>query len=180
MTKKYTCLFLMFLLPGLLLLHGCGFQLRGTTAIPIQADSIYLQTRGARDIGEEVRLQLEMMEVRLVEQADEADYIVSVSGERLERHVLSVSPRTGKVEEYELVLGAELSVRDGATGKRLVTSERISAERDFLFDETAVVSGFEDQRLIREELARRVAYQILLRLQSVTTPDPGAATAATN
>lgn len=179
MTMKPIYIFILFLSAAIMQLQGCGFQLRGAAAIPIQADSIYLNTRGARDVGEEVRQQLRMMDIALTTKADEAEYVLNISRERMERRVLSVSPRTGKAQEYELTLSADINIRSGA-GKRLVTSETISAEREYLFDETAIVSDFEDQRLIREELSRQVAYQILLRLQSVTHQDPDAATAATN
>jgi LPS-assembly lipoprotein len=146
------------------LASGCGYQLRGTGGVALDAGSVYVQGRGS--VANEVKRQLELSGTATAATATDAEYVVRLSNERYDRNVLSVSPRTGKVEEYEVVLRADYSIAR-AGGVPLVENEQASAQRDYVFDETAVLGKFEEERQIRDDLAQQVAYQILLRLQTV-------------
>lgn len=151
-------------------LSGCGFQLRGAESIGVPVDSLYLDTAGGGQTGREVREQLQLTDVTLTDSAKAAKYVVRVKRERFLREVLSVSPRTGKVEEYELILGVSLSVA-ASDGRALITNELLTTSRDHPFDETAVLASNEEQRAIREELTQLIARQVLLRIQAVIRND---------
>ncbi len=93
-----------------LLLAACGFKLRGPESVGLPTDAVYLNIGGSGDIGREVEEQLQLTDVTLTETAKAADYIIRLSNHRYDREVLSVSPRTGKVQEYELILRTTLTI----------------------------------------------------------------------
>ena len=81
-----------------LTLSSCGFQLRGTGGITdVNLGSILLQASADSTIAAEVRSQLQMAEVELVQTTEQAELILSLDGEHFERTVLSVAPDSGKV-----------------------------------------------------------------------------------
>lgn len=148
-----------------LLITACGFQLRGSDSAGVPVDNLYLDIGGSGDIGREVREQLRLTDTNLTETAKESDYILRITNHQYNREVLSVSPRTGKVEEYELTLSVMVSVAT-PEGESLVSNERISATRDYVFDETAVIASGDEQQLLREEMTRQIANLALLRARS--------------
>ncbi len=164
MTNIKSLAFLLLL--ASLLVSGCGFHLRGADSVGIPAERLFLDTSGSGNTGREVEQQLKLTDVELTESASEADYILRVNNEDFRREVLSVSPRTGKVEEYELILSVAVSVATG-DGQSLLDDERVSSSRDYVFDEEAVIATGDEQQLIRDELTRLIAGQALLRARAV-------------
>lgn len=152
---------------ALALLAGCGFQLRGEReALSLQVRSMYLETGGAPLVATELREQLAMNEVKLVQDRAAAELLVSLSGERFATRVLSVDPETGKVREYELDYQARLSVRR-ADGRTLIDDQGIELQRDFTFDETAVLGKFGEESEIRLQMLREAADNVLRRLEAL-------------
>jgi LPS-assembly lipoprotein len=150
-----------------LLLSGCGFQLRGAGgATDVELGAVLVQSTGDSQIAAAVRAQLRVADVVLVENAAEAELILSLQGEHFDRTVLSVAPDTGKVEEYLLTLGINLSVtdRDAST---LLATERVSASRDYPFDENAALGMFSLEARIREDLSRQLASGIIRRVNAI-------------
>lgn len=156
----------LLLLLASLIVSGCGFHMRGADSVGIPAERVYLDTSGSGNTGREVEQQLKLTDVKLTESAEDADYILRVNNENFRREVLSVSPRTGKVEEYELILSVAVSVATG-DGQTLLDGERVSSSRDYVFDEDAVVAAGDEQQLIRDELTQLIAGQALLRARAV-------------
>ena len=148
-------------------LAGCGFHLRGSGPSTLDISSVYVDAGGARKLGEEVSAQLSSTGVTLPGSAEEAEYTLKLSNEREDRNLLTVSADTGKVEEYELIYAATMSVID-QDGTMLIKDQEVSARRDLTFDEGAVVGKFEEERTMQEDLRRRVAAGVLRRLNAVT------------
>ncbi|HSR63600.1 MAG TPA: LPS assembly lipoprotein LptE [Gammaproteobacteria bacterium] len=158
------------IIPVLLMLifvAGCGFQLRGSNLDELQRSNVYVQSSGANQIAGHVRQQLRYAGVNLIDDAGDADYLISLSDERFERNILSVSPRTGKVQEYELSYQSSLSVTD-RNGEKLVNNEPITAARDYVFDDGSVLGNFSQEGVLRNDIARHAASSVLRRLQAVT------------
>ncbi len=152
----------------LLTLSACGFQLRGTQQkTTMEMMKVYVATTTAQEVGTIVRAQLAGAGARAVASAVTAKYTLKLENENFTRTVLSVSAATGKVSEYQLALTVYMSVTD-ATGKELVTAEPIHLIRDYTFDEDAVLGKFEEEDVLRDELANQAAAQILRRLNDVT------------
>ncbi len=149
-----------------LLLHACGFHLRGSGPGALAVSSVHVDAGGARKLGEEVSAQLSGLGVALPATADAAEVVLKLGNERQERKVLTVSAQTGKVEEYELILSATMTVLD-AEGNILSKNQPVSARRDLTYDEAAVLGKFEEERILQEELRKQVAANVLRRLSAV-------------
>lgn len=155
------------LMVGLILaLSACGFHLRGSRPMKLQATKIFMEVRGARQIAAEVKRQLEINEVPVVTRQKDAEAILSLSNEQFDRRVLSVDPRTGKWREFELSYEVDLAISK-PDGEDLVKRDTLQISRDHSFDETAVVSKFEEEQQLREEMMRDAAETILRRLETI-------------
>ncbi len=147
---------------------ACGFQLRGSQMKGFADAVVYLDNKGASQLMEQVQLQLEGAGATITESPQQADYVLELSGERFERSVLSVSPVTGKVEEFLITYGAGMEVRK-PDGEALIGDERITLSRDYTLDEGAVLGAASEETVIREDLVFRTSSQVLRRLQAVTS-----------
>jgi LPS-assembly lipoprotein len=162
------------LMPGLvvaaflviLAASGCGFHFRGTGSVELQVAKVFVESQAADRISAEVKRQLDYSGVALASELGTADAIVRLGNERFDRRVLSVDPRTGKVREFELGYAVDLNVthRDG---RSLIDPDTVTLLRDHVFDETAAISEFEEENLLREEMKKDAAEAILRRLQTV-------------
>ncbi len=154
---------------ALAVLAGCGFHLRGSQTVALDFDKVFLQSDGADRLLPELRRQLAYGSVSVAKLRSRAQVVLNVSDEQLDRRVLSVDPITGKVREYELGYEVYVQVTDLA-GKELTRTQSVSFVRDYIFDETAVLGTYEQDRIIREELIRDAASAVLMRLQMLELP----------
>ena len=159
----YLVLILVFLLIGL---SACGFQLRGTNLQALQNASIFIQSSNASVLASEVKRQLLDVDITPVSSKSDADYIITLSNESFDRKVLSVSPTTGKVEEYEVTYAAMLKITspDESSNAR---AEPISARRDYTFDEGSVLGKFKEESVLKKDIIKQVAATALRRLRAV-------------
>ncbi len=153
---------LAFLLVGL---SACGFQLRGANQQVLQDVGIYIQSLGANILAAEVRQQLTDAGTEPVTSAVDADYIITLSNESFHSKVLSVSPTTGKAEEYEITYTATLEIVDKSEGVTTST-ESISAVRGFTFNQGAILGKIEEEAILKQDIAKQVAVSVLRRLRA--------------
>ncbi len=151
-------------------LNGCGFHLRGAQLESLKQSPVYLNAPGAAQVAAEVRKQLLIAEIPLATSADTADYVITLSNESFDRNILSISPQTGKVEEYQLSYQVIMSVT-GPEGQSLMKSERITAERDYAFDEAAALGAFEEDATLRKDISAYAALAVMRRLEAITRQD---------
>ncbi|MEM7026853.1 MAG: LPS assembly lipoprotein LptE [Pseudomonadota bacterium] len=147
-------------------LTACGFQLRGAQLSGFTASNIYVEQERAARLSEQVKLQLEGAGVKLMENPQDASYVISLKNENFERSVLSVSAATGKVEEYLITYTASMDASERG-GEQLVSNDVIKLSRDYAFDEGAVLGTFSEETVIREDLVFRASSQVLRRLQAL-------------
>ena len=156
----------LLLIHVLLLTTACGFHLRGSQTATINVDNIFINSSSAPALANEVKSQFNNAGTALATSSQNAAFIVTLKESRFEKSVLSVSATTGKVEEYQIVFQAKIDVMR-ADGTYIIENEKISAIRDFAFDENAVLGEFEEESIIQEDLIRRAASQVLRRLQAL-------------
>ncbi|RJQ47116.1 MAG: hypothetical protein C4528_05895 [Gammaproteobacteria bacterium] len=159
-----TIKFLIFGLIPALLLTACGFHLRGSMEQLSSLPALYLPA-GATGLAGELRSAARSSGARLVESREEAQAVVILGGETLERQVRSVGS-TGKVREFELVYTVSFEVQD-KDGKALSDAQTIRLTRDFVFDETQVLGKEAEETVLRQGLQRDAAGQILRRVQAL-------------
>lgn len=154
-----------YLLLMLAVVSGCGFQMRGSQSITTaNIPTLNLRSIAAVTLEKEVRSQLEMAGVAI---SPTADYSLSLVNETYERTVLSVSPNTGKAEEYLLTLNATMSLSKKDSGE-LLANELVTVSRDYLFDEDALLGKSSEEEVIRNNLRRQAAAEIIQRMNAVT------------
>ena len=91
------------LLPLLLslLLSSCGFQLRGS--LPLEKyPAVYLQGDKHSELLQQLGMQLERNQVKLLDSSDAGAAIFVLDSDSLQRRTLSLFPN-GQVAEYELI-----------------------------------------------------------------------------
>ena len=148
----------------LLLTTACGFHLRGSQTTKINVDNIFII--GGSALAEEVKSQFLNAGASFAASSQDASYVITLKESRFEKSVLSVSPTTGKVEEYQVVFQAKMdAIR--ADGTYIIENEKIMVIRDFAFDENAVLGEFSEESIIQEDLVRHAANQVLRRLQAL-------------
>jgi LPS-assembly lipoprotein len=144
---------------------GCGFQLRGSVGkIGPELSPIYLQ--GPDPYGpfmSQVRSGLRAARAEVANQPQQARAILDVTRADYQRRELSVGG-TGKVREYALTFIVEFDVK-GPKGKTLRPHQRIVVQRDYTFDVTAALGKADEETVLREDMYRDAAQQLLWRLE---------------
>jgi LPS-assembly lipoprotein len=148
-------------------LSACGFQLRGSNLDTLKNSHVFVKSNGADQLTVQVIKQLVFSDVPVINDPARADYIIELSHESFKRTVLSVSASTGKVEEYEIDYHAALTVK-GPGGKVLLHDDPVTAQRDFTFDPDAVLSKFDEEARLHDEMTQYAADSVLRKLQAIT------------
>jgi LPS-assembly lipoprotein len=145
---------------------GCGWHLRGTGANSLsqRIASIAVEDPGVYDVGVQVRILLRRSGVPTVGLAS-AELVLSLSRERFDNRVLSVDPDTGKVREYEVGYEIMLSLRR-RDGTLIIAPEALELQRDYTFDETAVLGEFVQVTTLRREIREEAAESIVRRIEA--------------
>ncbi|EIJ44364.1 Rare lipoprotein B [Beggiatoa alba B18LD] len=151
-----------------MVLTACGFQLRGTIGYPMK--TAYLQSENANRITTEVTRLLQDNGVTVTNKSEDAEIIVILRNEIIDRRVLSVSAITGRLEEIELNFRVELEVQNAKDKRVLQDKQVVSLLRDYSFDETAVLAKDTEEQVIKEDMFRDATAQVLRRLQMLKMP----------
>jgi len=148
-----------------LLLAGCGFQLRGAANLPEVMAATRLETPDPTSpFARELELLLRANGVRLVEADTAGAARLRILRQRINRRALSISG-DARVREFELVFDLRFTLV-GPEGGVLLAPESLRLERDFQFDEQEILGAATEEELIREELARSMAAQLIRRLEA--------------
>ncbi len=154
-----------YLLVGVLvLLAGCGFQLRGTGVDSVNLRELRIS---APDPNSQTYLQLrEALEEDNVLLTDAADYTLQLLSEGHERAALSYTGRASAAEvEISHVLRFQITNNQA---RPLVGPETLSVRRVYINDRDNIVGTAEEEELLRREMRRDMVRQLLFRLSSLT------------
>ena len=146
----------------MLALAGCGFALRGSVDLPQELRT--LEVASVDDNGEllqQVRRALRNSGVTLVESGSVYRLGLGreVSGERM----VSVNSNA-RAGEYEVEMSLQFQLTQGGTA--VLGPDTLSLTRVYLTDPENAVAKEEEADLIRAELRRELAQQLLRRLQA--------------
>jgi len=151
----------------LLMLAGCGFQLRGEASVPEALKTLYIQ--GINTQQDTLGLQLKRALVRngitVVDDYQEGAAIFTVLENRYDRRVLSVGSNA-QVREFELDAWVTFKVTDDK-GNELSDVQRVEASRDYQFDRNQILAMDEQERVLREDLNKQMVQSILRRLSAM-------------
>lgn len=161
--KKFISVALLLLTASLL--QGCGFQLRGSVALPASIGPVYIQGLGEYD---ELRRELAQIftfsDITVLKEPKGAASTLRIDNRSTDRRVLSVDGN-GNVAEYELHEGARFSLV-ATDGSALVKPQVVSAITTYLNAETQVLGKQQEEGTLRKDLQRDLASQIMRRLQA--------------
>jgi LPS-assembly lipoprotein len=157
-------LLILFLVNGLGFLNACGFHLRGAEKFHIT--SAHIQSESADRSAQKLEQLLVEREIKIIPTANEAQVIISLSREKFDNRVLTVSAVSGKMAEVELTFQVELEVHQ-PNGTVLIEQQPLNILRDYSVDETAVLARETEEEILREEMFHDLIAQIMRRLQTI-------------
>jgi LPS-assembly lipoprotein len=146
----------------LLALAGCGFTLRGSVDLPEPLRT--LEVVSLDDGGEllqQVRRALRNSGVNLVEQG--SDYRLGLGREVTDERIVSVNANA-RAGEYEVEMSLQFQLT--RAGEAVLGPDTLRLTRVYLTDPENAVAKEEEAELIRSELRRELAQQLLRRLQA--------------
>lgn len=159
----------LFLIALSLALAACGFQLRGTAALPFE--SLYL------DVGDNPPLLVELKRgiiasgnTRLSDNPAEAQAVLKILGESTEKRILSLSG-AGRVNEYQLFYRLSFQLYDGKK-RDLIAPQQIELKRDFTFSDAQLLAKESEERLLLDNMRSDAVIQLLRRLGAVKLQPP--------
>lgn len=147
------------------LLGSCGFALRGAAELPPALQTLQLETAtGNSELVREVRRALLNSRAEIVEDATAANglYTLGIGAEETYERAVSVNANA-RAGEYQLTMVMPFQLRRGAD--TVLGPETLTVARIYLADPENAVAKNEEAVLIRTELRRELALQLLRRLQ---------------
>jgi LPS-assembly lipoprotein len=152
-------------LAALLLLAGCGFQLRGQVPLPAIASAPYVESSDRfTPLFAALDRRLRAAGATPAANATEASLVIRLHADQTGRELLSVTA-DNKPGEYEVYYSTEYSVTNGAT--ELIPRTQVRLTRDYGYDEAAVLAKEHEEASLRVALAADIADLILRRLAAL-------------
>jgi LPS-assembly lipoprotein len=149
----------------MLLLAGCGFQLKGAVELPADVKSVYVATNDELSpFSVELRRALAASGATEAASAAAADAVVRVAQDRTGRRVLSVNSRNTP-QEYQVYYVLGYSVDHGGT--QAVPPQEIELSRSYSFSESDLLAKDREETILREAIARDLADLVVRRLASL-------------
>ena len=145
---------------------GCGFHLRGAADLPFSSVYVPAATSGiALDLARNIRAGTN---VKLVEDAKQADAIVELTGETRGKEILSLTG-AGRVREFRLRYRVGFRVHDGK-GHEFVPQSTLELTRDVTFNDSQVLAKESEEQLLFRDMQSDMVQQIMRRLASAQKP----------
>ncbi len=150
-----------------LLLQACGFKLRGNVAISPDLAPVYVKDQGGTSqIAVLLRDAFSRQGITVVNDSSQANTVLSLSQERFDRKVLTVSS-TGQVQEYSLIYAVEFFVV-GKDNTELLRNTVVNIERVLRFDESALSAKSAEANVLQKNMLSDASRQILRQMEYMT------------
>ena len=152
---------------ALIILTGCGFQLKGTGSNNTQLQGLTIRLISSQpraELTREVTLELTANGLVLRDDSD-TDLSLRLEPEQFTQRNVSLTAQA-RAAELELTLSAAFSL---AESEQELVNARASVNRQMLNDPRNVVGKTEELRLLREEMRRDLAAQIVRRVSHSLT-----------
>lgn len=144
-------------------LGGCGFQLRGTAALPEEMSVVYIKSSNpygslVSDFADALRVH----HVKVTENREKATAVLHIMQQKQDTAVLSVNA-SGKVLEYQLRQSIQFDVRT-IDNLPLLEPQSVSMTRDYLYSSTDVLSSAREEIVVRRALQLELVNLAILRI----------------
>lgn len=157
---------------------SCGFRLRGSVEVPAELKIVHITGIAEySELYQELKRVLQRSGSQLTVKPNEAQSVITISGEETIKRVLSVDAQ-GRAAEYELnyhftfsVYANEINqekVTDNSASDKniLVPSQQIKLTRDFRFDPDNILATDAQEKQVRLEMVKFSVQQVMRRIQS--------------
>ncbi len=151
-------------------LSACGFQLRGTAALPF--DTLYMPSTGggiALDLKRNIQAGTR---TTVIDDPKKAEALLEFSEEIREKLILSLAAN-GRVREFQLRYRVGFRVHDGKGGVFLPASS-VQLTREVSFNDSDVLAKETEEQLLYRDMQFDMVQQIMRRLAGAQRPKPAA------
>lgn len=146
-----------------MLLSACGFQLRGTAAMPFS--SMYVQAAPTSQLATQLRRAVRTGSgVQIADRPGEAQVILQIMNELHERQILSLSGG-GRVSEFQLRYRVSFRLTDGKNREHIPASE-IVMKRDYTYNDAQALSKDAEEASLYRDMRDDAVQQLVRRLQA--------------
>jgi LPS-assembly lipoprotein len=146
---------------SLLLLTGCGFQLRGTADLPWE--TLYIGLPENSPLYHQIKRSIESgTHTRIVSDPKEAQATLAVLQNNHNKGILSLSAK-GLVREFQLTRSFVYRIQD-AKGQELIPASQIILQREMNFDDERIFAKEAEEAMIIREMEQDLVVQLLRRL----------------
>jgi LPS-assembly lipoprotein len=146
-----------------LLLAGCGFELRRLGSVPFS--SIYIDAAAGSGMAAKLRKALVEGGTRVVDDPAQAEVTLKLGNETHKRTILALSG-AGQVSEYRLNFQITYSVSSKA-GQTLAEPSTIELFRDFSYNPSALLGKGAEENKLALDMEDHAMQQIVRRLRSL-------------
>jgi LPS-assembly lipoprotein len=156
-----------FAIANVLFVSACGFSLRGTTELSANLQPLYVEAVDTSSpMHRELQRVLNQNQIALAPNVNDANYRLGLGPENSSERALSVNANA-RAGEYELEISVPFQLAKGTDV--VLPPETLSLTKVYLADPDNAVAKNEEAELIRTEMRRELAQQILRRLQAYAT-----------
>lgn len=159
--RKLICAF------TVLVLSGCGFQLRGAYSLPYE--SIYVAA-GDSVVGAGLKRQIRASGGTLADKAEDAQASFIPAGEWRDSIILSLSG-SGRVREKRLRYRYAYRIVD-AKGRDLVPQAYVELTRDISYADSATLAKTQEEELLWRDMESDLIQQLMRRLVTAKPKPP--------
>ena len=150
---------------SLLILSGCGFQLRGAYHLPEAMQTTYIETvQPKSDFIRSLKRSLKSSGINISDNASENAAVLKIFKEQKRKRILSVDSK-GRAREYALTYAVSFSIKN-LQKEFEIEKQTIQIDRDFVFDTEDVLGNSREEAKLYQEMQQDLLRLLLLRLQS--------------
>ena len=146
-----------------LFLNACGFQLRGTQALPDSLSSINFKCANEKtwDLCRQLSREFQLHKIKLT---DEAEMILSISNVNKKQRSVSIDS-DASTAEYDLIYSVRYKLIHAATQTQ-ITSQVVEVNQSYRHQSSALIAKEREQGEIQTKLNQEIA-NIIFRQLSV-------------
>ncbi|HEU4708993.1 MAG TPA: LPS assembly lipoprotein LptE [Methylophilaceae bacterium] len=150
---------------SMLLLSGCGFEMRGKADLSFK--TIFIQGPNYT-VSRDLRKALDVNGVAIVNDPEKADLLLDIMSEVYDKRILSLSGR-GRVTEYELIYNLNFRIKNAANAV-WGPVQTVEGRRDFSYDDTQVLAKSYEEARLRQDMQSDAVREIMRRLTAAQKP----------
>ncbi len=146
------------------LLNACGYHMRGTTDLPINLKSVFVEG-GSAPLRDQFKQILKSSSGQLADSRKDVGIVIKVSNENFNRRVLSLSSR-GKSNEFELEYRLDYEFTN-ANDAPLMERQTVNVRREYYNDQQYMIDKDNEEATILNEMYQQAVQTMINRARIV-------------